>query len=336
MLLKSIPPLITAMLFSLSLHADPMRITISIPGPGATAYLPIELISKIGTDKAEGASLKILFSSSGGAAISEMLTNNADFAVVGLPSAMSNRLKDNRIIALAAVNDLPLYVLLVRQELEGKVRKISDLKGKAIGLHGESATTKTTSHQVLELILRRGGVPPDSYRTVTVGRRWESESMMLKTGAVDALIADEPHASKMIEEKVAFSLLHLGNPETRRLYAGAGFLRGALIGRSDKKDAEPEKYQTMVKIIQRTLKWISEHSPEEVTDSLGITNPDEKQRMIKLLKSQPRQFSKDGKFSNQQLAETDIFFIDSQKGNTAAESFRIESMIVDHWAGRKN
>lgn len=268
--------------------------------------------------------------------MTEMLTNNTDFALVGLPSAMSARLKDPRVIALAAVNDLPLYVLMVRQGLKGEVKTVADLKGKAIGLHSNSTTTKTTSQQVLELIFRRGGVPVGSYRTVTVGRRWGSEPLMLQTGTVDALIADEPSATQMVDDKVAFKLLHLGDPETMRQYSGSGFLRGALIGRKDRLESDPKKYETMVRIIKRTLLWMSSHTPEEIVDKLDISSPDQRKQLIALFKQYPRQYSTDGKFSSRQLRETEIFFIDSQAGNASAEAFRLESMIYDRWAGRKD
>lgn len=315
--------------------ADPVRITLSVPGPGAAAYLPVELISKIGADKAEGAEVRVSFASSGGSALNELLSSNADFAVVGMPSAMSVRLKDPRVVALAAINDLPLYVLLVRQELKGKVKTVADLKGRTIGLHSESITAKTTSHQVLELIFRRGGVPHNSFRKVVIGRRWESESAMLKSGEADALVGDEPYASRMVEEKIAFPLVHLGDPETMRLFVGTAFLRGTLIGRKDKLDKDPHKSELMVRIIQRTLQWIAAHSPDEVAATLGIEDGDQRTRMVALLKKFPRQFSTDGKFSTRQLKETEIFFIDSQQGNPAAQNLRIESMIVDRWAGRK-
>lgn len=318
------------------LHAEPQTISISLPGPGAAAYYPVELISKIGADKAEGAEVKIVFSPGGPHSLNEMLNNNVDFAVVGLPAAMSVRLNDERIVAIAAINDLPLYALLVRQELKGQVKSIRDLRGRTIGLHSNSTATKSTSQQVLELIFRRGGVAPGSYRVVGIGRRWESESLMLKTGAVDAVIGDEPHASKMVEDKIAFPLVHLGNPETTRQFAGTAFLRGALIARADKIAKDSAKAETMVRIVKRTLNWIATHSAEEFTDQLGISDPDERRKLIAILKKFPRQYSKDGSFSRQQLRDTEIFFIDSQTGSPAAEHFRIDSMIVDRWVGSRD
>lgn len=317
-------------------NAETIQLSVSVPGPNAASYYPVELISKIGADKAEGAEVRVVFAPGGPTAIDDMMHNNVDFAVVGLPAAMSVRLKDKRVVALAAVNDLPLYALLVRQGLKGEVKTIADLKGRTIGLHSNSTANKSTSQQVLELMFRRGGVPPGSYRVVGIGRRWESESLMLKSGAVDAVIGDEPHATHMASNKIAFPLVHLGDAQTARQYAGAGFLRGALIGRTDKLEKETLKAETMIRIIKRTLNWIATHTPEEFVNALAISDPDEQQKLIAVLKKYPRQYSKDGAFSNRQLRETEIFFIDSQAGNPAAEHFRIDTMIDARWVGKKD
>lgn len=327
---------LTLQLSSVLHAAELTRLSVSVPGPGAASYYPIELISKIGADKAEGAEVRVVFSPGGPDALSQMLNNNTDFAVVGLPAAMSVRLKDSRLTAIAAVNDLPLYALLVRNALKGEVKSIADLKGHTIGLHSNTASSKSTSHQVLELLFRRGGVAPGSYRIIGIGRRWESEALMLKTGTVDAVIGDEPHATHMISEKIAFPLIHLGDAETMRLFAGAGFLRGALIARSDKLERDPDKAALMVRILKRTLTWIASHSPEEFASMMGITDPDDRQKLIAVLNKYPRQYSKDGSFSTKQLRETEIFFIDSQAGEAQAKDFRIDTMINDHWVGRRD
>lgn len=332
---------LTVLFFAVTLlpvaaEAEPLQIAVSVPGPHAASYYPVELISRIKADKLEGAEVRVVFSPGGPAAIDEMLLNNVDFAVVGLPAAMSVRLKDKRVVALAAINDLPLYALMVRHGLKDQVKNVADLKGRTIGLHSNSTANKSTSQQVLELMFRRGGVPLGSYRVVGIGRRWESESLMLKSGAVDAVIGDEPHATYMETNKIAFPLVHLGDAQMARQYAGAGFLRGALIGRSDKLEKETIKAETMIRIIKRTLHWIATHTPDEFVNAMGISDPDEQQKLIAVLKKYPRQYSTDGAFSNAQLRETEIFFIDSQAGNPAAENFRIDTMLDARWVGKKD
>ena len=99
----------------------------------------VELIPKIGADQAEG---RIVVFPGGPGPIGEMLSNNVDFAVVGLPRRhvgtphRPSRRRPGRHQRPAA------RVLLVRQGLKGQVKSIADLKGRTIGLHSNSTATK--------------------------------------------------------------------------------------------------------------------------------------------------------------------------------------------------
>ena len=316
--------------------AEPVKITIAVPGPGTGAYLPIELISRIGADKAEGAEVKLNFVPGGGVAIEQLQTNVADFAVVGLPAAMSAHLKDPRIVAVAPVNDLPLYALLVREALKGKVKTIADLKGRTIGVHSNSLNTKTNSHQLLDLVLVSNGIPLDAVRTVSVGQRWQSEAAMLASGDADAIMGDEPYATRMEAEKVGFALLHLGNPSHANSIAGGGFLRATVIARNDQITRNAQKTEVMVRIIKRVLDWLAKTDSADIVKTAGQAGTPEGEIAAKVLKKYPRQYSTDGKFSTQQLRQTEIFFHESQAHNPAARQLKLESMVVDRWAGRKD
>lgn len=316
--------------------AEPIKITVAVPGPGTGGYLPIELIPRIGADKAHGAEVRLVFVPGGGVALENLLTNNVDFAVVGLPAAMSARLRDSRVIALAPVNDLPLYALMVREGLRGKVKTVADLKGRVIGVHSNSVTTKTNSHQLVDLVLRENGVSPDSVRTVAVGQRWQSEAAMLATGEADAVMGDEPYASRMEAEKLAFPLLHMGNPEQVKTLPGAGFLRATLIGRRDLVERDPQKAEAMVRIVKHVLAWVAESSTTTITKAIGRAGTTEGEYLQLVLQKYPRQYSRDGKFSTRQLQETELFFHRSQSSDSAARELKLESMVVDRWAGRKN
>lgn len=316
--------------------AEPLTITVAVPGPGAASYLPIELIQKIGADRAEGATIKLSMVPGGGVALEQLLTNNADFAVVGLPAAMSARLKDPRVVSIAAVNDLPLYVLLVRQALKGQVNRIADLKGRSVGVHSNSLASKTNSHQLLELVLAQSGIGPDAVRTVAVGQRWQSEAAMLVNGDADAIMGDEPYATRMVAEKIAFQLLHLGNPRHAKDIPGAGFLRASVIARSDQIERNPRKAEIMVRIVRRVLAWLAQSSPQQIVEVAGLAGTPEGDYFVEVMKKYPRQYSRDGKFSTRQLRETEIFFHASQAHLPAAQALRIESMVVDRWAGRKD
>ena len=159
---------------------------------------------------------------------------------------------------------------------------------------------------------------------------------MLADGSADAIMGDEPHASRMVADNAAFQLVHLGDPQTSSSIQGGAFLRGALVGRQDRIDPDPKKAAAMVRIIRRTLEWMASHTPEEVIDMAGIDDPVERKYMLATMRKYPRQYSKDGKFSTRQLQDTELFFRKSQAGNSAAQTLKVESMIIDRFAGRKD
>lgn len=316
--------------------ADLQSIVVSVPGPHNISYLPIDLIPAIGADKAEGVQLQIIHTGGGAVAMNNMVTRNADFAVAGVPAAMSLRVNGGDVVVIAPVDDAPLFVLMVRADLKDRVKRIADLKGKVIGVNTSTKSSKTTSQQLGELLLKSDGVAINAVRIVPAGQSWIEQSSLIISGQADAVVGDEPFASRLLAENKVFFLAHLAQPETIRGIQGANFLHAALETRSDVIAKEPKKVGKMVRMVKQSLAWIASHTSEQVVDALAITEREERDALLRSLQKYPRAFSRDGKFSTTQLKETDIFFHASVKSGTAGQSLSIEQMLDDRWAGRVN
>lgn len=314
--------------------AEPQRIVVSSPGPRNISYLPVDLIPAIGADKEEGARLRILHTGGGGVALKNMVTKNADFAVAGVPAAMSLRVNGGDVVVVAAVDDAPLFVLMVRSALKDKVKRIADLKGKVIGVNTGTKASKTTSQQLAELLLESDGVPADAVRIVPAGQSWIEESSLMISGQADAVLGDEPFATRLLNDKKVFFLAHLAQPETIKGVKGTQFLHAGLVTRSDVIAKDPAKVEKMVRMLKKSLAWIASHTPEQLVDVLGIKDPDERLSLIQALKKYPKAFSRDGKFSTFQLKETDVFFHAGKEAGPAGPSFSVGSMLDDRWVGR--
>lgn len=313
---------------------DNMAIVVSVPGPRNLTYLPIDLITKIGADKAEGAAVKVNYFGGGGIALQELMTRNADFAVAGLPAAMSQRANGNAVVALAAVSGAPLFVLMVRADLAGKVKTVADLKGKVLGVNTSSLSSKTTSQQLAEIVLKTHGVSLDTVRFIPAGQSWESQTTMLKSRMADAVMGDEPFASRLLADKEVFFLVNLADPESAQGIPGAGFLHAALETRADVVEKEPAKAEKMVKIIRRTLQWIAKATPEQIVNALDSGDAEEKRWLLASLKKYPKMYSADGRFSGSQLLETERFFRETSP--VAASRFNVSDLVDDRWAGRRD
>ncbi len=322
-----------APLASLASQNALVRLTVSHPGPFNLAYLPLDLAPRIGADRAEGAILQSLHAGGGGIALANLMNRNADFAVAGLPAVMSLRANGGRVVALMAINDTPVRVLMVRADLKGKVKRIADLKGRVIGVPNSSLTSKTASQQLTELLLRSDGVGPDQIRLVPAGQSWAEQSTLLESRVADAIMGDEPFASRLQAEGKAFILTSLADPATAAKVPGANYLHATLATREDMTREHPGEIARMVRVLKRTLAWLAKASPEQVVDTLGMRDPVERDSLIRALRAYPNLYSHDGRFSARQLADTELFFRATSAGDARAPL--LADMVVDTWSGRK-
>jgi len=317
--------------------AEPlMQIKVSVPGPRNLSYLPMDLIAKIGADRAEGAEVRVRYVGGGSVALQNVLLMNSDFAVAGVPAMLSQQANGEKVVLLAAVDDLPVFVLVVRADLKKQVKSIADLKGRAIGVNTSSMTSKTTSQQLVELLLKSEGVSLDKVRIVPVGQSWNEQSSVLISRTVDAIMGDEPFASRLRAEDRAYFLMNLADPAAAHKISGAGFLHAALATRPEVLERKPQKAEKMVAILRRTLRWIATHTPEQIVGALEIRDPQEKAALLAALHTYKRLYSPDGRLSSKQLRETELFFHKTAGDNPAAQRVRLEPMVLDKWAGRKD
>ncbi len=324
-----------ALLASPALRAQALEpVVLVTPGPGSSVSAIPELALRIGADRAEGLAVRLKFAGGGGVAIREMRSGNASFGVFGLTAAMNENLAGIRLVGLAAVEDLVPLSLMVRPALKGRVRRLADLKGLAVGVHSASLALITNSQQFLTLLLRQAGLNADSVRIVAAGQSWESQSAALRSGVIDAIVSEEPFGLRLDQAGLAFPLVRIGRPGQPAGLPGEGFLRGTLMTTPALIQQDPRLAERMVRMIQRTLAWRLENSPAEFVARLGLEGP-EAVAFGTMLRDYPRQFSADGRFSEAQLAQTERFFRESSDNAAPAQALQLSSMLVDRWAGRK-
>lgn len=315
----------------LPLHAQE-RLTVAYPGPHNISYLPLDLITKIGADKAEGVQVIQRPTGGGGAALQQLQSRNTDFAVAGVPAAMSAKANGNDVVVIAAVDDLAVFVLTVRADLKGKVKRPRDLAGKVIGVTSSSLSVKTISHQLAELLLKNDGLTPNQVRIVAAGQSWEEQSAVMRSKSADAILGFEPFASRLRDAGLAFFLFNLGNPADAARVPGAGLLQGALETRSDVLKETPWKAEKMVAVLRRTLQWIAGHTPEQAVDALEIADAETRASLLKALRQYPRLYSADAKLSDHQMRETALFYAATEG---TARPVALDDILDSRWAGRK-
>jgi NitT/TauT family transport system substrate-binding protein len=316
-----------------SVAATLVPITLASAGPGNLAYLPVDLIKRIGADRDEGVDLTVHYFGGGPMAYKDMLEHNADFAVGGAPALAGLKLRGEPVTSIATVNRAPAFTLLVRSDLRGRIRKIADLRGRVIGVTTSSAKTKSTSQQVAEFALLRAGVRLDQVNFLAAGQSFEDQMAALETGAVDALMGFEPFATQVRETGMGYVLLDLHDLPTTRAAMGGLFLNTQLAARQDMLAQHPDKAERMVRVMQRTLRWIAAHRAEEVVAKLGMADTKARHALLRVLANHKAIFSPDGAFTQEQISVAERFFQETNAAISGARQFSFQSMIEPRWAG---
>lgn len=315
------------------LHATTLaRAVVSVPGPGNLLFLPITLASKIGADAAEGLELDIRYTGGGPQSFRAMLERNADFAAGGLAALALQRMNGKPVVCIAPTTRVPAYTLLVRSGLRGKVRRVTDLKGMVVGVKGHVPGGRSTSQLFAEYVLQQAGLSPDQINYVAAGQSYDSQHAALASGAVDAVMADEPFATRLVKHKVAFVLGDYHDPEATRKLLGGLFLNGMLATREDLIASRPELVEKMVKTLRRTLVWVASHSAREMVDALGLSDEEERVVLLDVLKVRKNIYSPDGRISAGQLATVERF-LRATENTPAAQAFSLRSIVDARWAG---
>lgn len=312
--------------------ATPARATISAPGPGNLLYLPIPLASKIGADLIEGLELDIRYTGGGPQAIRAMLERNSDFAAAGLSALALQKLNGKPVVCVVPLTRVPAYTLLVRAKLRGKVKQIADLKGLVVGVKGHVPGGRSTSQLFAEHLLAQAGLKADRVNYVSAGQSYDSQHAALASGAVDAIVGDEPFVTRLVRRRVAFVLADYHDPDTTRKQMGGLFLNGMIGTREDMLAEQPEVVEKLVRAIKRTLVWIDTHRAEEMVEALSPPEPEERTALRDVLRARKNIYSSDGRISSEQLATVDRF-LRATEPDAVAKDLSVRSLVDARWAG---
>ena len=312
-----------------------IKISLASPGPASFSYLPIDLIKIIGADQAEGVDLDVRYFGGGPLAAKEMLDGNSDFAALGMSALATFHANGKDVRSIVSLSRAPTYVLSVRSDLRKSIKKIADLKGRVIGVHSSGRNNKSTSQQLAEFMLIRAGISPDSVNYLPAGQSYEEQRAALTSGAIDALMGEEPFSTRMKEEGLVYILSDLLEPNAARQALGGPFLYVQIATRGSVMTQQPEKVKRMVAIMRRTLQWISTHTPDEIARALAGNGAGNQRSSGALIARVKPAFSPDGVFRREEVTTVERFFQTVFSDDPKARALRMTDFIDARYAGWK-
>lgn len=311
--------------FSAPINAE--TVVLAVPGPGSLTYLPVYLAKAIAADQSEGLELKLRYVSGGPLALRDLQDKNSDFAAVGLPAIAAARADGAPVVAIGQLSQAAMYVFLLRSDLKNQVHSIAQLKGRRIGVTSSTTSGRSMGHMMMEFLLLRAGLKNSDVQFVSVGQNRETQSAALSSGTVDALMGDEPFATDLLSRGVAVKLADLYLPKNSKELLGGPVVHAALATREDVLVQHPVTVKKILRMYDRVLQWMAQHSAQEVADKLADQpgfNPERTKVIMGILQRNQGMYTQHTKWDNTAVATTERFF-----RSTALETSEINLLFAD-------
>jgi NitT/TauT family transport system substrate-binding protein len=209
---------------------------------------------------------------------------------------------------------------------------MADLKGRVVGVKGHAPGGRSTSQLFAEYLLAQAGIPAEQVNYVAAGQSYDSQHASLVSGVVDAVVADEPFATRLVQQKVAFVLADYHELETTRRLLGGLFLNGMLATREDMLSERPDLVEKMVRTVQRALAWIQTHSAAQMVETLAPATPEERRILREVLERRRPIYAPDARISEEQLVTVERFLYATEPA-MKTQGFRLRSAVEARWAG---
>lgn len=302
---------ILALWMTLSAPAHAETVVLAVPGPGTLSFLPVELAKAIEADRAEGLELKLRYFAGGPLAARDMMTNNSDFLVTGLPAIAEARADGMPVLAIGQLNQSAMYVFLLRAGLKNQVHNIAQFKGMRIGTSSSTNTQRSMGHMLTEYLIHQAGLKSSDVQFISTGQNRRAQAAALASATVDGIMADEPFASELVAQGVAVRLADMYPPKQSRELLHGTVIRATLATREDVYTQHPATVKKVMRMFDRTLQWMARHSAQETVDMLARQpgfDAAQGKLLVDILQRNRGMFTEQLAWDAQALATTELFY----------------------------
>lgn len=189
-----------------------------------------------------------------------LLSGDGDVATAYFDALLPLAAEGRDVVAFLGLAKRPGSLLAsLRQQ------RIEDLANGVIGIPGPGSS----SHHMLNAVLRRHGIDPEKVRTSAIGVS-AGAIAAVERGAVDAaMLTNLGYSTLRLRHPEIRILADLRTPEGSQLYLGSPeYPSLCLAARRSWLDANPDKARSFASAFLQTNRWMAVHSAEEIREAL--------------------------------------------------------------------
>jgi NitT/TauT family transport system substrate-binding protein len=243
-------------------HSELKTVRVAVGGQTQFIYLPLTLADQLGYFKDEGLSVQISDLRGGSEALAALLGGSVDMVTGFYEHTVRARGQGKQLVMVTLFDRFPGLVLMVGREHANEVRSIQDLVGKPVGVTAPGSSTD----QLVKYILRQNNLPPQAIPVVTGGT--STMIAALQQNRVWAGVTVDPVASKLERDGIAKILYDTRTEKGTLDIFGGPWPAGGFYTTAEFIEQERSVVQSMVKAGVRALRYLKEHSPEEVAAAM--------------------------------------------------------------------
>lgn len=268
------------------------RVRMAVGGQAQLVYLPTTLARELGHFRDEGLDVHIDDFQGGAKALEALLAGSTDVVTGFYDHTIQMASEGREVTAFVNLIRFLGFIVVVSPQSAAKIAKVEDLKGQIVGV----STAGSSTHMLLTYLLKRHGVPVDSVSVTGIGTAATAVAAV-EYGKVDAAIMTEPAYTIMSQRnpnaRVLADLRH--HQGIKELFGTDTYPAAVLYSKAEWIREHPATARRLARAIRRTLVWMQEHTPQEISDKMpaAFRGPDPALYVEALTHSMPM-YSPDG------------------------------------------
>jgi len=237
----------------------------AVGGQTQFIYLPLTLADRLGYFKDEGIQVEISDLRGGSEALAALMGGSVDMVTGFYEHTIRARAQGKHLVMVTLFDRYPGLVLMVGKQHLHEVHSIKDLVGKPVGVTAPGSSTD----QLVKYILRQNGLDPQSIPVVTGG----TATMLaaFQQDRVWAGVTVDPLASKLERDGIARPLYDTRTEKGTVDIFGGPWPAGGFYTSAEFIQQRRDVVQSMVRAGVRVLRYLQEHSAEEIAAAMPET-----------------------------------------------------------------
>lgn len=238
-------------------------VSIMVGGLNKQIYLPFMLAERLGYYKEQGLNITLSDEPAGVDATTNMLAGKVDGVGGFFDHTIDLQGLGQSAESVVSMLVTPGEVELCRNDLKGQIKSPADWKGRNLGVTDLGSSTDFLT----QYLASKNGVDISTIHRIGVQAGATLIGAMTHKN-VDCAMTTEPTVSQLLANKQAYILLDMRSAAGTAQALGGEYPATCLYMTTAYVQKNPQTVQKLVNAYVKTLKWIQDHTAEQVADMM--------------------------------------------------------------------